>query len=546
MSWIKNTYLLKWLGFLLLANILVSIWHFRIDLTRDKRYTLSEFTLQVLGKINKPVEIEVYLTGDFPLDFKRLGQATQEHLEELKNRNPRIKYKFIDPLGEEESLINKGMEPSSLTVEEAGSVSQKLIFPYALIKMGNSEQTVPLLLASGETQEEQLRYSIENLEYAFSDALATAMHTRKKTIAVLRSHGTLEDIYLYDILSALKKKYNLAPFTLQPENTSQVEILEDLSNYEAIMIAKPTEIFSEEDKLVLDQYIMQGGKTFWMIDHTTAEMDSLMNDGSSLVMVRDLNLTDLLFSYGVRVNHDLVEDLYSSKIALATGEVGGKVQYDNFLWYYYPIVLSNDSLPVTKGLEPVRLKFPASIDTLVGSLKKTILLQSSALTKLKGLPNIISLEEIAKQVNPDEFRAGHKTMGVLIEGKFPSSYSNKTLPFNIKTIKESNPNKMIVISDGDLAINPVQDGTPLPMNNDKWTGQYFGNKDFILNSFDYLLDEGGLIALRGKSLEIKMLNRKTVATEKRKWQFLNTVFPVLLIGLFGLGYRYYRKKKYTA
>lgn len=537
--------ILKVLVLIIVINLIASKFYFRSDLTDDKRYTLSKISERLAHKFTDRVQVEIYLKGDFPLDFRRLSQATEQHLEELKAANSKIFFKFIDPTGIEEKLIKKGLQPSALTIEEEGSVSEKLIFPYAIAKYDQKEVIIPLLLNSSEGQEKQLQRSIENLEYAFSNAFSKLTSKKQKTIAVLRSNGTLEDIYLFDFLSSVKDKYNLAPFTLQPVVAVPQDILKELNKYDVLIIAKPTLAFSEQDKLVLDQYIMNGGKTLWMLDQVHAEMDSLQQTGEAMFIPRDLGLTDLLFSYGVRVNFNLVQDLYSSKIAIATGNVGDQTQFKQFLWRYYPLIKPNANHPITKNIEAVNLKFPSGIDTLKNNIHKEILLQTSTLTKTTGLPNIVSLLTLADKIDPAEFQAEPKTLGVLLEGRFTSAYAYRTQPFTTEFKKQSEPNKMIVISDGDICANQIQDGNPTSLNVDKWTGQYFGNKDFLLNAVDYLVDDSGLLTLRGKTLEIEMLNKQKVAADKHFWQFINIGLPVILLGIFAFGYTYWRKRKYA-
>ncbi len=529
------------------VNFVANYLYFRKDLTKDHRYTLSEVSKKITDKLNQRVQVEVYLKGNFPLDFKRLSHATEQYLEEVKSENPKIRYKLIDPVGNEEALIKKGMQPSRLTVEEEGSVSEKLIFPYALVKYDHKEVVVPLLVNSAEGQEKQLQRSIENLEYAFSNAFAQLTAKKQKSVAVLRSNGTLEDIYLYDFLSSVKEKYNLAPFTLKSSTfVSSQQIADDIKKYDALVIPKPTQPFSEQDKLILDQYIMNGGKTLWLIDNVYAEMDSLQQTGDAMFIPRDLGLTDLLFSYGVRINYDLVQDLYSSKIAVATGNVGNQTQFKQFLWRYYPLINPNQNHSITKSVEPVNLKFPSSMDTLKNNIHKTILLQTSKLTKTTGLPNIVSLLTLADKVDPNQYIGDQQNLGILLEGKFTSAYAYRTKPFAANNFKkEGVDNKMIVISDGDMVANQVHEGQPTALNVDKWTGQYFGNKEFLLNSLDYLLDDSGLLTLRGKTLEIKMLNKQKVASDKGFWQFINIVLPLILLTLFGFGYQGWRKRKYT-
>lgn len=530
---------------LILINIVASRFNFRWDLTQDKRYTLSETTKDILANIDESLMIKVYLDGDFPLDFKRLQQETAQHIQELKSQNKKLHHQFINPSGIEEKLINKGFQPSRLTVEEEGVISEAIIFPWAEILYKNKTAKVPLLLDSRDSQEEQLQYSIENLEYAFSDAIASLLSDKQKTIAILRSNDELADIYLYDFLSTLKAKYKIAPFLLSKENENPEKILNDLRKYDLTIVAKPTKAFTETEKLILDQYIMNGGKSLWLLDNVVAEMDSLQQSGEALFVPRDLNLTDLLFSYGVRINYNLVEDLYCSKIAIATGNVGNKTQFNQFLWRYYPLINPNKHHPISKKVNPINLRFPTNIDTLKNDIHKSVLLESSTLTKLTGLPTLVSLSSIADEVVMENFNSNPQVLGVLLEGNFTSAFQHRTKAFETAFKAKGLPNKMIVISDGDIVANQIQNGQPTPMDIDKWTGQQFGNKDFLLNSVAFLLDETGLLSLRSKSLDIKVLNKEKINSDKGLIQFITIVLPLILLAVFGILYTYFRKKKYT-
>lgn len=530
---------------ILLLNIVASYFYSRWDLTADKRHTLTETSKDLVEKIDTDILIKVYLEGDFPLDFKRLQQATKQHLEELKALNAHIHYRFINPSSIEEELIQNGMQPSRLTMEENGVVSEAIIFPWASIRFKDKDVQIALLTESQTDQKNQLQNSIEHIEYAFSEGIHKLTQKKRKTIAILRGNGELDDIYLYDFLKSLQEKYDLAPFILTKENAAPQEILADLQNFDLTVIAKPTQSFSETEKLVLDQYIVKGGKSLWLLDYVYAEMDSLQQSGAAFVTHRDLNLTDLLFAYGIRINHNLIQDLYSSKIALATGNVGNQTQFQQFLWSYYPLVTSKSDHPITKNLKGVNLKFPSSIDTLKNAITKTILLQSSPLSKKNGLPILVNLASIADEVKPEEYAEKEHVFGVLLEGQFESAFQHRTKSFETDFTPKGMPNKMIVLSDGDIIANQVLNGQPTRLDVDKWTGQQFGNKDFLLNAVDYLLDDTGLVAIRGKSLDIKLLNKEKVYEEKRFWQFLNIVVPLVLLGLFGVFFGYYRKKKYA-
>ncbi len=531
---------------LILINYLGSKLYKRLDLTEDHRYTLSETTEKIVENIEENILIKIYLKGNFPAEFKRLQVETKLHLEELKAINKNIQFKFVNPTDIAEDLIEKGLEPSRLQIQENGKLSEIIIFPWAVVQYKNKSETIPLLKdIFANSQNEQLESSIQNLEYAFANAIHKLTSKKEKKIAIIKGNGELDDIYIADFLRKISEYYRLAPFTLDSVAKQPQKTLKELSEFDLIIISKPTEKFSEEEKYTLDQFSMRGGKSLWLIDNVQAELDSLMLTGESLAYPRDLNLTDFFFNYGVRINYDLINDVYSSKIPLATGNVGNKTQFNSFVWNYFPLVNSKNNHAITNNIEAVNLKFPNSIDTLKNGIQKTILLQSSPLSKTVGTPVIISLKSIAKKTNPAEFAHGNIPIGVLLEGNFKSAYSGRTKPFEINNSKDkSNETKMIVIADGDIIANEISKGQPLELGVDKWTNQRFGNKEFLLNCVNYLLDDNGLIDIRSKTIKINFLDKERVFNEARKWQLLNILFPLILLAIFGVTFKYYRKKKY--
>ncbi|MDH3322920.1 MAG: gliding motility-associated ABC transporter substrate-binding protein GldG [Flavobacteriaceae bacterium] len=531
-----------------LLNLLGSKFYQRFDLTQDQRYTLSDETVAIVESIEKPLSIKVYLQGDFPAEFKRIQVETQQFLDELSSINEHIRFRFVNPESNAKELIKQGLQPSRLTVQEAGKVSEAVIFPWAVIQYDDQSENVSLLSnTSAASQEAQLQKSIENLEYAFANALHKLTADKTKKIAVLKGNGELDDIYLYSFLKRLGEYYMLAEFTLDSVKTNPQSTADALSNYDLSIIAKPSEPFTEEEKLLLDQYIINGGKTLWLIDNVHAEMDSLMTSGKSLTFNRDLNLTDLLFNYGLRINYNITKDLYSGSIRLASGNSGNQTQYQDFLWPYFPLIISNNNNPISSNLDPVLLKFPSSIDTLKNDISKTILLQSSPYAKVIGTPVNVSLEEIAIQTDKEAYQDANQIFGVLLEGSFTSAYANRVKPFGIDQFKaEGLPNKMAVISDGDIIANEIFRGEPLPLNKDKWTNQPYGNTDLLLNTVHYLLDDSGLLKLRSKNLQIQFLDKEKAFQERNYWQVFNLILPLILLGLFGFFFHYLRKKKYSS
>ena len=532
---------------LIVLNIVSQRFYNRVDLTTDNRYTLSTVTKDIINNIDKQLIIKVYLEGDFPSEFKRLQIETRQFLEELSAKNSSIKIQFVLPDNQRERLIKAGMIPSQLTVKEDGKLSNTIIFPWAEI-IYKKKSTIVSLLSNGavQSQEDQLETAVANLEFSFSNAIYKLQEEKQKKVAVLSGNGELLDLQLYSFLSEVSKKHKLAKFTLDSVENNSIKSLQDFQQFNLAIIAKPTESFTEEEKLVLDQYIMNGGKTLWMFENVQADTDSLYKDGKMLAYPRDLNLTDFFFSYGLRVNATLIQDLYAAKIPLATGNIGNKPQFQNLNWFYHPLVSGNPNHAISKNIAPVRLRFANQIDTLQNSLKKTVLLMSSMLTRKTGTPAIIELESIAIEPKEKEYSSGFQIVSLLIEGNFNSMYANRIKPFDIKKFsKKSTFNKMIVISDGDIGRNQLQKGKPFDLAQDKWTGEQFGNKEFLLNAVDYLLDDRGLIELRNKNVQINLLDKERAYQERTFWQFINIILPLLVLMTFGFIFQYLRKRKYS-
>jgi gliding-associated putative ABC transporter substrate-binding component GldG len=439
------------------------------------------------------------------------------------------------------------MNPSRLTVDEGGKLSEAIIFPWAEVTYKNKSILVSLLPDSNaNSQDEQLQNAIENLEFSFASAIHNINRENTQKIAIITGNGELEDIYLYSFLSQVNKKYSLAKFTLDSVASNPQQTVKDLTNFDLAIIAKPTIKFSDKEKLTLDQFITNGGKTLWMLDNTQADQDSLLQTGKMLAYPRDLNLTDLLFGYGVRINTSIVKDLFAAKIPLATGNVGNKTQFQNLPWFFHPLVNGNANHPITKNIRPVRLQFANQIDTLKNNIKKTPLLVTSLLSAKMGTPNFVELKSIAAEPNGKEYKSGNQLTAVLLEGYFNSAYKNRVKPFTSSIYKAvSEPNKMIVIADGDIGRNQILNQKPTDLSIDKWTQETFGNKEFLLNAIDYLLDDNGLINLRNKSLKINLLNKQKAFEERTYWQAFNIGLPLLLLTIFGFVFNYLRKRRYS-
>ncbi|MFD2552261.1 gliding motility-associated ABC transporter substrate-binding protein GldG [Bizionia sediminis] len=541
---------------LLVVNVITQQTYIRLDLTQDKRYTLSQATLDIVKTVENPIVIDVFLDGsNLPSEFRRLKTETRQLLEEFKAKKRQIVFNFINPLADEatqeqniQQLTERGLKPMQITVQESGKASQEVIFPWALASYNNVTVEIPLIKNKiGADVQELATNSIQHLEYAFADGLSKLVNPKRRKIAILKGNNQLRDGAIFDFVTSIKDYYYIAAFTLDSVATNPQKTLEDLKTYDLIVSAKPTEAFSEAEKLVLDQYTMSGGKSLWLLDKVAIEQDSLYNPaGKTIAMPRDLNLTDFFFRYGVRINPVLVNDLYSAPITLASGE-GSQSQFQQLPWFYAPLVNPTSAHPITKNLNLIKFDFANQIDTLKNSVNKTLLLQSSILTKLDGTPREINLELTNEEPNPELYTKGFQNLAVLLEGQFTSVYKNRIKPFNISDFKtESTDTKMIVIADGDVIKNDIGRNGPLELGFDRWTGQSYGNKDFLLNAVNYLLDDNGLIYIRSKELSIAFLDYKKVAAEKTTWQLINMGFPLLLLGLFGFVFNWFRKRKYAS
>ena len=539
---------------LFVINVMGNQFYKRFDLTQDHRYTLSKAALQTLDSIDSPLIIDVFLEGKFPSEFRRLKNETQQLLEEFELYNDYVKINFINPIEDDTSrnnniqmLSERGLQPFQINIKESGKSTQEIIFPWALASYHDQTVKIPLLKNKiGATEQDMVTNSIQHLEYAFAEGFKKLTSEKNKKIAILKGNGQLNDIYIADFLKTIREHYNIAPFTLDSVANHPQSVLDQLEAYDLIISAKPSQTFTEEEKFVLDQYTMNGGKSLWLTEAIIMDKDSLLNEsGRAISIMKDLNLNDFFFKYGIRINPVILSDMYSAPITLAIGE-GSNAQFQPIQWQYSPLAASNPNHPISSNLNLIKFDFPSQIDTLKNEVEKTVLLRSSQLTKLEGVPMEISLDIVTQEPNPEAFNKGPQTLAVLLEGEFTSVYNNRIKPFILSEEKnKSIPTKMIVISDGDVIKNDVVRNQPQELGFDRWTGQSFGNKEFLENAVNYLLDDDGLINIRAKEVSIAFLDSEKISSQKTKWQFITIIFPLLLLGLFGIGFNYVRKRRYT-
>jgi ABC-2 type transport system permease protein len=555
------------IAIVLLVNIIGGLKFFRIDLTAEKRYTLSDATLNMLESIQDVMLVKVYLAGEFPAGFQRLETETKQMLDEFRAYNPNIQYTFLDPSNnntEEETtkqyqqLQFKGLKPYQLSIKNSDGNSVKTIFPGAVLNYGEKEAAALLLLDQiGASPENQINSSIENLEFTLANAIRSLVAEEKPLVGFLQGHEELGPKDIADFAKSISANYNANLFNIREfksdssgESLSIAQQQIRLNRFDAMVIAKPQKGFNNLDKYLLDQFIMNGGKTIWLLDAAVASMDSLSNASQfmSLPLFDRLQLNDMLFKYGVRVNTDLVTDL-----------VGAGVNDQKKIrpWVYFPMVMPQVNHPIAKDLNAIWLRFASSLDTVMAAgIKKTILLKSSPYSARLATPHIVSLGKLYDPPPRRQFREAGIPLAVLLEGKFSSVFKNRLSPKvgaeNLKTKEESSQNQMLVVADGDIILNQfnlvnpnIPKGAPLPLGYDQYTNTQYGNKDFLVNTLDYMLDDKGLIAIRSRELKIRLLDLEQIKEERLYWQLLNTLVPLLLLILMALANTWWRRKKYV-
>ncbi len=563
-SSIKQTHLINFIllvGIIIFINIMGGIRFTRLDFTAEKRYSLSDSTKNMLRNLDDIVYLKVYLEGDFPSGFKRLRNSTREILDEFRAYSKgKVQYEFINPFEDPNpevqnrvvyQLIEQGLQPTNIELRDGEGTSKKLIFPGAIMSYREKEVPIQLLKSQFNRDPELvLNESIEFLEYELSAAIYRLKMTHiRKTVAFSEGHGELD-------------KRKTADFKKELENFYKVERIEILNDLESIggdvktlIIAKPDSFFNDASKYIIDQFIMRGGRVLWLIDNVFASMDSIRNDRSYTVAVpHSLNLDDQLFRYGVRINTDLLLDAQCGKIPIVTGYYGNQLKTELKPWYYFPIISSRNQHILVNNINNIRMEFVSSIDTItVPDVKKTILLQTSDLTKVVKTPARVALATFEQAATKENFNRSNIPVAVLLEGQFTSLYKNRLVPkltLDKKFAHRENSiyTKMIVVSDGDIAKNAfdIRQNQVYPMGYDRVTGSYYsGNKNFLMNAVNYLSDDGWLVPLRSKEFKIRLLDKQKLNKDKKKWTYINTFLPILSVILLGLIYLPLRKRKFA-
>ena len=563
------TALLLGIAIVVLLNIIAAFVFTRIDLTAEKRYSLSPATKNLLKKLDDVVFFKVYLSGNLPSGFQRLSNETREMLDEFRTYSKNIQYEFTDPSVNPNAkdrndayrlLAESGLQPTDLRVTKKGASSQIIIFPGAIVSYHGKQIPQQLLMAQlQEDHNKVLNNSIQALEYNLASAIKNLTTPIKPRVAIIEGQGELTRMETYDLQNSLSEFYNvdrveiknkISSLAIRLKTDSTHDVL--VNKYRTIIIAKPTKPFDERDKFLIDQFIMRGGKVLWLIDPVFASMDSIRVN-TTMGIPNDINLEDMLFNYGVRLNTNLVQDLTAIKIPIKTGQIGNQPQFDYFTWYFFPVLMPCVNHPIVNGLNAIKTEFVSTLDTVTAAgVKKTYLLETSPYSRTITVPACIDLEIVRKQPDERAFNQGPLPVAVLLEGTFTSSFlyrippelsEDRTLGYRPR----SKFTKMIVMADGDLVKNQFHfsQGYPLPLGYDQYTRQTFGNKDLVLNAVNYLCDDSGLIAVRSRELKLRMLDSSRVAKQRLFWQLINILFPILLITGFGIIKFQLRKRAFT-
>lgn len=541
---------------ILLVNFVASNFFTRFDFTAEKRYTLSPITKNILVGLQDQVQITVYLEGDFPAGFKRLRNATNDLLRDFDSyAGGKLQFDFVNPIrgdqkSQEESyqrLIELGIEPTNLSVKTEDGMSQKIIFPAALITYKGIQIPVKLIQTrAGISPEEVLNNSIQNLEYAFASAIKKVTTGGSVRIGFTEGHGELNDLQLSDAIKSLGDSYQVGRVNLSTIPFDGLDLLK------VLIIAKPVKPFSEEDKYKIDYFVMNGGSLIWSLDQVNAELDSLRGSEEQLAFPKKLDLDDILFKYGVRLNYDLIADMNAAQIPLNVGDVGGQSQIQLLPWLFYPVFVPVSTHPIVKNLDGIKSEFPGTIDLIaVKNIRSEVILSSSPYSRKLEVPTMLSLRMVEQEPDPNLFQSTPMPAGVLLEGNFSSNFRNRPVPQGIAekvNIPEmSKPAKMIVFSDGDIFKNQINssDSSPYPLGFDRYTQQQYANKSLLLNAADYLSDDSGIISLRNKEIKLRLLDRAKIRQEKTFWQLINIGLPIILLIVCGIFQHYYSIRKYT-
>ncbi len=549
------------IAILVVVNILANLEYSHIDLTEDKRFTLTPASRELIDDVDDIVSITVYLEGDLPGGFRRLRQSTVDLLREFRSLNSNINFRFEDPLEGSTQSINErvqrlgeqGIFPVNLQTVDADRRSEMIIFPSAMVFYKGRRFPINLLenQVPGTPQEVVLNNSINLLEYKFAQALVRLRTPFKPNIVLIEGNGELHEFETQDFQQSIRQHYNINRLHL--DSVTEIRPIIDMA-----IIARPQRPFSEKHKFILDQYIMNGGKVIFMINPLDVSLDSLRNKDLYVPRPYQLNLDDMLFRYGARINSNVILDLECSRIPQVVGMVGGAPHIELLDYPYHPLVIPRTDHPIVKNLDRIDMRFPASIDTIMTRtpVDKTILLTSSRYSRLQYAPLTLDFSILRTPQDPSRYNRPHEVMAVLLEGTFPSLFANRVTE-EMKSMldelgqtfrEESEPTSILVISDGDFAKSAIRHSEQriLPMGYNEYMNYQFANRDFIINAIDYMLDERGVMEARRKEIKLRLLDRNLAREQRTRWQLINFGIPLAFLAVFGLVYNFIRRRRFAA
>ncbi|MBK9735780.1 MAG: gliding motility-associated ABC transporter substrate-binding protein GldG [Saprospiraceae bacterium] len=558
----KYAQLLIVMAIVIVINIIASFLFLEFDLTDDRRFTLSQSTIDIVSKVDDNINIKILLDGEFPAGFKRLQSSVRDMMDKLRDVNPNIIFDFEDPsagtLKEIEQtrkvLSEDKIVPVSLSYSDGTQVVQKAVFPFAVVNYKKRKYVVNLLEEQqpGDDEDIILNKSVALLEYKFANAFQKLQADRPQNVLFTTGNGELDENQIFRLESEIRKLHSVGRVNLD-------SLMKLDSTMDLVIVAGIKTPMNLQNQFKLDQYVMAGGKIIWLIDKFPVSLDSISKNKFYIPTEVDTGIDDLLFKYGVRILPDLIMDLECSYIPQVVGMSGDKVQTKLFPWYYHISAAANASHPIVKNIDRVNMFFPSTIDTVktATQIKKTILIKSSKYSRSQLSPVRLTFEILKAAPDPSKFNNGNRNLAILLEGEFESFFKNRLTPEFEGTLKQigvsfldhSKPTKQMVISDSDFAknlLNPTT-GQTEDIGYNKWERKYYkGNKDFILNAVEYMLNEKNVLESRSKEVKLRLLDSVKTKDEKSKWQFINVVLPVIFLTIFGFVYQFFRKRRYTS
>jgi len=553
--------LLILVGILILINVIGNQFYTYIDLTEDKRYTLTESTQNLLDKVDDNYFISIYLDGSFPASLKRFRDRVEEVMREFRSESSFINYEFIDPIGGtpeenklmEKKLVDERLYPSTINYFDGEENIMKPIFPYAVFKYAGKELVVNLLDVEGITNydDETLNAAEGLLEYKFADAVYKLRASKRKIIGFTSNNGELPDHQLAALNTELRKYYN-------PQRINLDSVYTLTSVIDVLIVAGPKNLFSSRNQLILDQYVMSGGKVIWLVETMDVRLDSIAFSTGYIPDLNETGLDNLFFKYGFKVLNNAIQDLESTSIPQVVGNAGGKPQMDMFKYYFHPLISSSSKHPIVKNIDRVNMFFPSTIDTVQTNTKirKEFLLRSSVYSKYQLAPLNLNFRMLGVKPQPSKFNRGNQPVALLLEGEFESAFKNRLSQEQLEAIQNvggeykgiSEPTSMIVISDVEFVKNLYNRNSKQisPIGFNKWDQKiYKGNRELIINSIEYLLDKEGILGSRAKEYKLRLLDEVQVQQRKVFWQSLNIAFPLAVLACFGILFYFFRKWRFT-